>query len=42
VNNDSHANDDEYHGTHVASTIAEATNNSLAWPVSPSRPRSCR
>jgi serine protease len=29
VNNDSHANDDEYHGTHVASTIAEATNNSL-------------
>ncbi len=29
VNNDSHANDDEYHGTHVASTVAEATNNSL-------------
>jgi serine protease len=27
VNRDSHANDDEYHGTHVASTIAEATNN---------------
>ncbi len=25
---DSHANDDEGHGTHVASTIAEATNNS--------------
>jgi serine protease len=24
---DSHANDDNYHGTHVASTIAEATNN---------------
>jgi serine protease len=29
VNNDAHANDDEYHGTHVASTVAEATNNSL-------------
>jgi serine protease len=28
VNGDAHANDDEYHGTHVASTIAEATNNS--------------
>ena len=27
VNGDSHPNDDEYHGTHVASTIAEATNN---------------
>jgi serine protease len=27
VNRDSHPNDDEYHGTHVASTIAEATNN---------------
>jgi serine protease len=27
VNRDSHANDDEGHGTHVASTIAEATNN---------------
>jgi serine protease len=26
---DSHANDDNFHGTHVASTIAEATNNSL-------------
>lgn len=25
---DSHANDDNFHGTHVASTIAEATNNS--------------
>jgi len=24
----SHANDDNFHGTHVASTIAEATNNS--------------
>lgn len=24
---DSHANDDNFHGTHVASTIAEATNN---------------
>jgi serine protease len=29
VNNDTHANDDEYHGTHVASTVAEATNNSI-------------
>lgn len=27
VNGDDHPNDDEYHGTHVASTIAEATNN---------------
>jgi serine protease len=27
VNGDSHPNDDEFHGTHVASTIAEATNN---------------
>ena len=26
--NDSHANDDNFHGTHVASTIAEATDNS--------------
>ncbi len=29
VNGDSHPNDDEYHGTHVASTIAEATNNAV-------------
>jgi serine protease len=29
VNGDSHANDDELHGTHVASTVAEATNNEL-------------
>jgi serine protease len=27
VNGDSHANDDDGHGTHVASTIGEATNN---------------
>lgn len=27
VNGDEHANDDNFHGTHVASTIAEATNN---------------
>jgi len=27
VNADTHPNDDEWHGTHVASTIAEATNN---------------
>jgi RimJ/RimL family protein N-acetyltransferase len=27
VNRDSHPNDDDFHGTHVASTIAEATNN---------------
>ena len=31
VNNDSHANDDEFHGTHVASTIAEATNNGIGF-----------
>jgi serine protease len=29
VNDDAHPNDDEYHGTHVASTIAEATNNGV-------------
>ncbi|MGB2695170.1 MAG: S8 family serine peptidase [Dehalococcoidia bacterium] len=29
VNNDSHPNDRNGHGTHVTSTIAEATNNSL-------------
>jgi serine protease len=29
VRNDPHANDDEGHGTHVAATIAEATNNTL-------------
>jgi serine protease len=29
VNMDSHPNDDEYHGTHVASTIAEGTDNAL-------------
>jgi serine protease len=29
VNGDAHPNDDEYHGTHVASTIAEATNNAV-------------
>jgi serine protease len=29
VNGDSHPNDDELHGTHVASTVAEATNNEL-------------
>jgi serine protease len=27
VNNDAHANDDESHGTHVAGTIAQTTNN---------------
>lgn len=27
VNNDSHPNDDEGHGTHVAGTVAQATNN---------------
>src|SRR6185436_4967 len=27
VNQDTHANDDEGHGTHVASTVAESTNN---------------
>lgn len=29
LNGESHANDDHFHGTHVASTIAEATNNNL-------------
>jgi serine protease len=29
VNDDDHANDDNFHGTHVASTIAEATDNSI-------------
>ena len=27
INNDSHPNDDNFHGTHVSSVIAEATNN---------------
>ena len=27
INNDTHPNDDNFHGTHVASVIAEATNN---------------
>ena len=27
INNDSHANDDEGHGTHVSGTIAQSTNN---------------
>jgi len=29
VNGDAHPNDDEYHGTHVASIAAEATNNAM-------------
>lgn len=29
INNGDHANDDNFHGTHVASTIAEATDNDL-------------
>lgn len=29
VNNDSHPNDDNRHGTHVAGTVAQSTNNSL-------------
>ncbi|MFB0520952.1 MAG: S8 family serine peptidase, partial [Desulfatiglandales bacterium] len=29
VNNDSHANDDKGHGTHVTGTIAQSTNNSM-------------
>ncbi|MHC4336176.1 MAG: S8 family peptidase, partial [Planctomycetota bacterium] len=29
VNNDSHANDDDGHGTHVTGTVAQSTNNSL-------------
>jgi len=30
VNNDEHPNDDQGHGTHVASTIAESTDNSIS------------
>ncbi len=29
VNGDDHANDDEFHGTHVSATIAEAANNTI-------------
>jgi len=29
VNNDSHPNDDESHGTHVTGTVAQSTNNNL-------------
>lgn len=29
INNDSHPNDDEGHGTHVCGTIAQSTNNSI-------------
>lgn len=29
INNDAHANDDNGHGTHVAGTIAQSTNNAL-------------
>jgi serine protease len=29
INGDEHANDDNFHGTHVASTVAEATDNGL-------------
>src|SRR5262245_60060775 len=29
INGDDHANDDNFHGTHVASTIAEATDNNV-------------
>ena len=31
VNDDDHANDDEGHGTHVASTVAQATNNNRSF-----------
>jgi len=31
VNGDDHANDDEFHGTHVASTVAQATNNNRSF-----------
>src|SRR5260370_19316262 len=29
INEDEHANDDNFHGTHVASTVAEATDNTV-------------
>jgi serine protease len=29
INGDSHANDDNFHGTHVAGTVAQSTNNAL-------------
>jgi serine protease len=29
INDDEHANDDNFHGTHVASTVAEATDNTV-------------
>ena len=29
VNNDAHPNDDHYHGTHVAGTVGQSTNNSI-------------
>jgi serine protease len=29
INNDTHANDDNFHGTHVASVIAQSTNNGV-------------
>lgn len=29
INGDSHANDDNFHGTHVAATVAESTDNGL-------------
>lgn len=29
INNDSHANDDNSHGTHVAGTVAQSTNNGM-------------
>ena len=35
-------NSSSFHGTHVAGTIAAATNNAMAWVASPGTPASCR
>ena len=42
VANNANAADDHGHGTHVAGTIAQSTNNGSASPASPTAPRSCR
>ena len=42
VGHDRHPNDVYGHGTHVARTIAQTTNNGVATPASPTAPGSCR